>query len=155
MSSVTYSESIILIASIIVASLFAGIVLSSMGMIESAYTSISQSERTTLTTKIKVIFADQLDSTTVYVYVKNIGKTVITSVDKVDIYFGKYGSAQYIPYNSSSYPTWNYTLLNNNIWGPNDTIRITVYSSTTLDEGIYVVKVVTPNGVEDEYVFSI
>jgi len=127
-----------------------------MGMVESAYSSLSHSEQSTLSTKIKIVFADLVDSNVVYVYVKNVGKTVIATLDKMDVYFGKYGEAQYIPYNSDSYPTWNYTILTGSTtWGPNETVKITITYSTSLSEGVYIVKVVTPNGIEDEYIFSI
>lgn len=156
MSSTTYSEAIILIASVIAASIFAGVVLSSMGAIGSAYSSMSSNERNAMVTKIKIIYADNVDSGTVYVYVKNVGKIALTELNKMDVYFGEYAAADYVPFNSSTPPTWSYELLGGGgAWRVGGTLRITIDYGAALRSGTYLVKVVTPSGVSDEYVFSI
>jgi len=154
MVSVTYSEAILLIAALIAASLFAGVVLSKLGAMESAYSQALQQEKSRFLMDIKIIYAAS-NSSKVYVWVKNVGVSPISSLESLDVYFGEYSQAQYIPFNSSSPPTWHYSFYDDDqLWKPGETIKITIDLSQPLQSGVYYLKVATGGGVSDEYVFS-
>ena len=148
------SEAILLIASITLASLLSVLVISKYGVFESTFGTMVNNERTTLLAKIKVVYAHD-NGSSVVVWVKNVGSVPIIEVSKMDVYFGVYGSASYIPYNVSSLPTWSYKIYNGNVWAPGLTMLITIKLSSSLTSGVYYVKVMTYEGASDEYVFSV
>ncbi len=90
----------------------------------------------------------------VYVWVKNVGASKIGAVDKSDVFFGLTGSADRIPYGSGT-PRWEYTIENDTEWLPTATIKITITLTGSPSSGSYYVKVVLPNGIIDQYRFSI
>jgi len=101
--------------------------------------------------------ANEADRQTVYIWVKNVGSTRIVAVDKTDLFFGKEGEFERVPYTGDAggtYPQWEYTIENGTEWGINSTIKITVTYSSDPGAGTYFVKVIIPNGISDEYYFS-
>jgi hypothetical protein len=56
---------------------------------------------------------------------------------------------------SDIYPRWNYTLENDIEWGPKATLKIMVTYDATQTTGNYDSKVIIPNGISDEYFFSL
>ncbi len=88
------------------------------------------------------------------VWVKNIGSLRIIPVESCDIFFGPDGDFARIPYGASD-PGWTYEVENDVEWKATATVKITVDLDYNLADGErYFVKVVTPNGVFDEYYFS-
>ena len=150
--SIIFTESIILISSIILAAVFSGIVLSKAGSIEATFTSTTASQKEAMLTKIKIVYVTNTTSSTIKAWIKNVGKQPIVDLDKVDVYFGPIKSVKRIPYNTASAPTWTYS--NTSIWNMMDTKEITINYDSTLSNVAYLLKVVTPNGVSDEYIFT-
>ncbi|MCH7801195.1 MAG: hypothetical protein IIC24_06585 [Chloroflexi bacterium] len=95
----------------------------------------------------------------IFLWVKNVGETRIQSIDQTDLFLGKTGSFTRIPHEteveSDVYPRWNYTIENDTEWGPKATIKITVSYDSTQTTGNYDSKVIIPNGISDEYFFSL
>lgn len=155
MASAVLTEGILIIASIIVATALSGAAISKVGVFQSAFTSSTENQKQITLTKIKVIYATNSSSTKVNTWVKNIGVSPITTPDSVDVYFGKLGATQRIPYNTGTTPTWNYTSFKS-VWEIKDTVQIDIFSDNNLQKNVsYMVKVTTPNGVSDEQIFSI
>ncbi|MEM0030366.1 MAG: hypothetical protein QW572_01550 [Candidatus Nitrosocaldus sp.] len=152
MVSAVFTESILLIASITIAAIFASTVISKSTIIQSFFATQTQMQRETALTSIKVIYVNAND-TTVKAWVKNTGMYSISNLDAVDVYFGEVNALQRIPYNTASTPKWVYD--NTDTWNPKQTKEITI----TLDSAIqqnktYMLKIALPNGITDEYIFS-
>jgi len=155
MVSAGISEGIILAASVIVAASLSGVVLSKAGALNSAFTVASEAQKEATLTKIKIVYAIGTSSSpTVNVWVKNVGSTPVTNTDKVDVYFGAIGSTTRIAYNSGSNPQWVYNPAMS-VWQVKDTVRIDITMTGNLAASTtYMVKIVTSNGITDEYIFS-
>jgi hypothetical protein len=90
----------------------------------------------------------------VYVWIKNVGSSRISSINSCDVFFGLQGKFARIPFGSGgSSPYWTYSYESGDAWGPTATIKITVYPQATLS-GTYIFKFVIPNGIYDEDMFS-
>lgn len=112
--------------------------------------------------RVSIIFASQYNSTSVKVWVKNVGrKTIEGSLigTNDNLFFGKEGSFQHIPYNQTTTPTWVYTIVNDldndDNWDPSETIEITINYGTTLSAGDYFVRYAAYNGAYSDYSFSL
>jgi flagellar protein FlaG len=155
MVSAGISEGIILVASVIVAASLSGVVLSKAGALNSAFTVSSENQKEITLTKIKIVYANGTStSPTFSIWVKNIGSTPVKNTDKVDVYFGAVGATNMIPYNAGSNPKWVYNQATT-VWQVKDTVQINVTMTANLAATTtYMVRVSTPNGVTDEYIFS-
>jgi flagellar protein FlaG len=155
MVSTGITEGIMLVASVIVAASLSGMVMSKTGTLNSSFTISAEAQKDMILTKIKIVYvAGNSSSPTVTVWAKNIGSTPISNTDKVDVYFGKVGSTARIPYNAGSDPEWTYST-GVTQWQIKDTVQINIANGSNLSSGsTYVVRLVAPNGVMDEYLFS-
>ena len=155
MASTVVSETILIIASVIVAGALSATVLSQMSVFDSAFTASTESQKEMVLTKIKIIYATNTTSTKVATWIKNIGMNPIKEPNLVDVYFGKLGSVQRIPYNTGITPTWNYSSPITT-WQIKETAQINIYYDSNLAKNsTYVIKATTPNGIVDDHVFSI
>ncbi len=123
-----------------------------------AMTSMADTVDERMKSRISIVHAASSgDRTTVYIWVKNVGTTRIVAIDQSDVFFGQTTSYARIPYTSDaggSYPRWSYTIENDTEWGNSATIKITITYSVDPGAGTYYAKVVIPNGISDEYFFS-
>lgn len=157
MASGIMTEGILIIASIIVATAMAGIIMSQVGTFESTFTATSESQKNEMLTKIKVIYAVRNATASppvLEVWVKNIGIDPITAPTSMDVYYGPVGSAQRVPYSASGgEDTWEFYSLPTTIQKM-DTVQIRI-SDTQLTTGeTYTVRITAPNGVSADYVLS-
>ena len=98
----------------------------------------------------------------IFVWVKNVGDTRITSIENTDVFIGGIGSFSRIPHlvevQAGTYPRWSHTIEgseDDTQLNPTDTLKITIdYDTDTQAQGTYDVKVTVPSGVTDEYFFS-
>jgi hypothetical protein len=89
----------------------------------------------------------------VFFWVKNVGSSRISAIERADVFFGPEGDFARIPHQSNAggaYPYWTYNIENDTAWSPTATLEITVHFSSILASGRYFIKVVAPNGVEDD-----
>ncbi|MDP2917646.1 MAG: hypothetical protein Q8O16_06935 [Dehalococcoidia bacterium] len=101
--------------------------------------------------------ANTADRKTIYLWVKNVGDTRIVSIEESDVFFGLETNFARIPHTGDaggSYPRWSYSLENDTEWKTGATIKITITYSSAPSAGTYFAKVVIPNGISDEYYFS-
>jgi flagellar protein FlaG len=155
MVNAVFTESILLIASLTIAGIFASMVISKSSTVQSLFATQAQVQRDIMLTNIKIVYVNaNADNNIVKAYVKNIGINPIVSLDSVDVYFGELNSLSKIPYNTASAPKWIYSD-SSNTWNPKQTRELVI----TLDYNLqanktYMLKVVLHNGIADEYIFS-
>jgi len=109
-------------------------------------------------TRISVVHAaNSADRQTVYLWVKNVGSSRIVAVNESDVFFGQEYDFERIPYvddAGGNYPQWQYEIENNTEWAVSSTIKITITYDSDPGAGTYFAKIVLPNGIIDEYYFS-
>ncbi len=98
--------------------------------------------------------ANTTDRRTVYVWVKNIGSSRIVSIEDSDLFFGQKGNFYRITYGGAGYPRWSYALESGTEWGTGNTIKITIVYNSDPGAATYFAKFIVPNGILDEYYFS-
>lgn len=158
MAAGVMSEGILIIASVIIATSIAGVVMSQVGVFESTFTATSEGQKDIMLTKVKIVYATNTTDNHVNIWVKNIGINPIAAVDKVDVYFGQIDQVQNIPYNQAAQnpDTWWFDTVPTPVWQLMDTVSINITNPSSLQKSVtYVVTVTTPNGVTDEHIFSI
>jgi flagellar protein FlaG len=109
-------------------------------------------------TRINIVHAaNSANRTSVYLWAKNIGQQRIVAIEDCDLFFGQEGNFQRIPYSgnvSGIYPRWDYNLENDNEWKTSATLKLTITFSSDPGAGTYFAKFILPNGIYDEYYFS-
>lgn len=112
-----------------------------------------------LSSRMEIIHATGQDAATeADVWVKNTGATRLTTLNRIDVFFGPENDFERIPYGGSgcTAPCWDYEVENDTEWNPSATLHITVFLDTALATGnTYFVKVVASNGVEDSKFFTL
>src|SRR3990167_176127 len=136
MASGIMSEAILIIASVVIATSVAGVVMSQVGVFESTFTATTEGQKDTLLTNFKIVMATNTTDDNVSIWVKNIGQNPISSVDKVDVYFGEIDQVQNIPYDQSCAPpcpddTWKYDTVPNP-WQIMDTFSLNITDNDLL-----------------------
>jgi flagellar protein FlaG len=159
MASGVMTEAILIIASIVVATSIAGVVMSQVGTFESTFTATSEAQKNEMLTKLKIIHVMRNTTAsppTLEIWTKNIGIDPITSPTSIDVYFGESGSAQRIPYNASGgEDTWKFQPVTvPTIIQKMDTFQIKITDTQLTSSKTYVVRVIAPNGVYSDYVLS-
>lgn len=172
MAAGVMSEGILIIASVIVATLIAGVVMSQVGVFESTFKATTEGQKDIMLTKIKIVYATETGTTNqnVSIWVKNIGINPILSANNTDVYFGEINSVQRIPHRTQVvgnpdcevpvFPacedTWRFDKPEPTpAWQIMDTFSINI-TDTDITPGVtYVVNIITPNGVTDEHVFTL
>ncbi len=89
----------------------------------------------------------------VSIWIKNIGATRITAIERSDVFFGAEGNFTRIPAQNesgTSYPYWTWQIENGAEWDPTATLKITVHYLSPLPAGRYFAKIAIPSGVSDE-----
>jgi len=158
MASSIVSEGVVLVAVVIAAAALSQVFLTSMAGLEHGTLSMTDRLSDKMKTSIDVISAVNTSSTTVKVWVKNTGTSIIPStvVEMSDIIFGRIGEYSHIQYAESG-PGWAFMLLNSDDtnWQDSETIEITITTSSDLEKGDYYFRFNTHNGVDDELYFTI
>ena len=150
MGSAAITESILLIASVLIAGSVAGIAMSKVGTFQSAFTQTTENQKQTVLTNIKILNVINPTTTSVNAWVKNVGTYSITNTANIDVYFGQTGSMQRISYNSGS-PSWTFSSPVTS-WTKASTVQIDLTNIPTITcSTTYELQVTTPNGVSDQY----
>jgi archaellum component FlaG (FlaF/FlaG flagellin family) len=122
-----------------------------------AITSMEERIDDRLKSQIEIVHAapeGQVNPDRAFVWVKNVGSAAIRAVEGCDVFFGPEGDFARIPHGTGN-SHWEYTVENDTDWNPTATLKITIDLDYDLSDGErYFIKVVTPNGIADEYYFS-
>ncbi|EWG06563.1 MAG: hypothetical protein ASUL_08949 [Candidatus Aramenus sulfurataquae] len=151
MAGEVISEGILIIASIALVGILAGVIFYAITTIGSGLDSMSTAISQKLATDLEIIYATNTSPTEVVFYLQNLGQTPIY-LSSSQVYFGKLYSLQPIGY-SGTPPSWSSqtTVLN-----PGQTAEITISLSTKLQQNQdYEIMFVAPNGYETTYVFEV
>jgi flagellar protein FlaG len=136
-----------------------------------ALSSISASMNERIKTQVKIIHATgELNSSgnwvdtnsdgdfDVLVWIKNIGTEPVDDIGRCDVFLSGSNTIwtwiPYVDYAAGSYPRWSYVIENGTEWATATTLMIKIHYSSPLTSGQYNIKVMAPNGVSDEYDFS-
>ena len=154
------TEMIYTIAIVVAAATVAGTYIQNTSQLNGALNVASQNVMETAMTSIKTIFATELSDDVAEVWVKNVGTQSIDPllIAQFDVFFGPEGNFEYIPYNRTSLPKWDFTIVSDNgntDFDPGETLDIKIYLDYSLSEGDYYFRIVTYNGVGSEYSFSL
>lgn len=161
MAGAVITEGILIIASIIVAGLITGVVITKVGTFESYYTATTEAQKEKMLSKFEIIHVNQINNTSVNVWIKNTGLTPIKELDLIDVYFGLIGSVDYVGYTDGSTdnaPDWGFDdgTTTSSMWNEGQTIKIDIEDSGNLQNNqSYLVQFVISNGVSDDYIFSV
>jgi hypothetical protein len=101
--------------------------------------------------------ASSANRTLVYLWIKNVGTQRIDNIDESDLFFGQEHDFERIPYAGDaggSYPQWSYNLENDTEWQTSATLKVTITYTDNQSAGTYYAKFIIPNGISDEYYFS-
>ena len=93
----------------------------------------------------------------IFIWVKNIGVTTVDNAENSDLFIGSDGDWSRILHEDwagGATESWNYTIENGVEWGQETTMLIEVSYDTPLSSGDYSIKLIIPNGISDEYHFS-
>ena len=165
MPTTIVSESIITIAVVVAASIFATALATGFQTFTDAQKALLLEVKEELKVKVEIIFADgNITENTIKVWIKNVGERSIakTLIGKsADLFIEKQGeTALRIPYEAQGPPTWTYILLNDvnddGRWSPGETIEVEIsLPSGFLEEGDWLIRYVTYTGATTEYVLSL
>ena len=101
--------------------------------------------------------ASSSDNLSVYLWIKNVGTQRIVNIKASDLFFGPSDNFSRIPYvddAAGSHPQWTYTLENDTEWQTSATLKVTITYTDNQSAGTYYSKFIIPNGISDEYYFS-
>ena len=93
----------------------------------------------------------------IFIWVKNIGATTVDNAENCDLFIGIDGDSSRVLHEDwagGATASWNYTIENGTEWGQETTMLIEVSYDTPLASGDYSIKLIIPNGISDEYYFS-
>ncbi len=161
MASGIMSEGILIIASVVIATSIAGVVMNQVGVFESTFTATSESQKDIMLTKVKIVYATNTTDNNVSIWVKNIGINPISDVDKLDVYYGEIDQVKNMAYDEGCLPIsclddrWDYDIKPDPFWQIMDTFSLNITDDDLQKDVTYVVSVTTPNGVTDEHIFSL
>ena len=152
-------EGILIIASVVIATSVAAVVMNQVGIFESTFTATTEGQKDALLTKVKIILATNTTDSHVTVWVKNVGVNPIGSLDSMDVYFGEIDKIQRMSYDQGTDiidGRWRFSpAAPTPIWQVMETHAINITDSTILKDRTYHVTVSTPNGITDEHFFSL
>ncbi len=152
------SEGVLIIASVIVAGMITGVVISKVGTFEGYYTATTEAQKEKMLTKFEIIHVSQLNNTSVNIWIKNTGLTHIQKLDLVDMYFGQINSVDFVGYSSGSTPQWVFqgSTTTSSVWSQGQTIQIALQDDSALENNkSFLVQFTIANGVSDDYIFSV
>jgi len=151
------TEGILIVASVIIATALAGIVMSQLGVFESTFTATTEAQKNQLLTKIKIVYVANVTDDHVNVWIKNIGINPIIDANKTDVYFGEINAVDVASLNTKQQldGTWFYDgPLPQPIWQKSETYSINITDTDLVPQTTYLVSITTPNGVTDEFIFA-
>jgi len=123
-----------------------------------AMVSMAETVDERMKSRINIVHAaNSSDRLTVYIWVKNVGTTRIVAIEESDLFFGlsdNFTRVSHVDDAGGGYPRWGYSLENDTEWQNSATLKITINYSSDPGAGTYFTKMIIPNGISDEYFFS-
>jgi len=157
MASGIMSEAILIIASVVIATSIAGVVMNQVGVFQSTFTATTESQKDIILTKVKIVYATNTTDNNVNIWIKNIGVNPVVNANNTDVYFGEINQVKNIPHiPSGGEDTWRWDgPLPQPVWQISETHSINITDADIIRGVTYQVTITTPNGVSDEHIFSL
>ena len=156
--SSTVSEGIMMIAVVIAAVTLSQSFLQSMNVIQTKAGETSTTLGDKISTDVKIIYADKVNETSIKVWIKNTGDSILfpSNIADSDIFFGDENNIERVNYNITGFG-WNYNILSEDTsrWRQGETIEIQItLNIPTSGANEYYVSFVTHNGVKTHLYFN-
>ena len=151
------SSSLFIIASVVATIALINAVLPALGKSSGALVSANAAASDRIRTDIEILHATgDTSAKTVTFWVKNIGTTTIKDITVSDIFLDTPSSVNRLSYTSGcSSDCWDYALEGGaTVWKQSKTVKFTLTLST-LDSGVYSVRLSVFNGVSADKDFSV
>jgi flagellar protein FlaG len=160
--SLTISEAIMVIASVILASGFAAYAIYAGTSLQSNIMQNLDNAKRSMDTRLDIVYAvvnQTADPSPLFtIYVKNSGSLPVSDLDLISVYVGSYGQAMVYSYNSSASTgsgKFNMTDADGNgAVEVGEAAFIQVYNATNVSGSLYEAKVVPYRGISSSYMFS-
>ncbi len=145
--------------------LIIGGVVASLAVFNGMYPAIVQSTSsvTSATDKVSDRIETRVDiiqvsdnSTLIDFWAKNTGTVRIISIDHSDVFYGPETNFTRITYGGSTPPYWDYVLEGSATeWTQAVTLKGTIHLQSAVTAGTYLLKLVLPNGINDQITFGV
>jgi flagellar protein FlaG len=164
MAQEVLSSALLMIATIIASVALVNAVYPSIFTMTGSISMMTNSVDQRMKSEISVIFESSPNTNTLYVWVKNIGKTEIPQdslQQYTDIFYGSgSGAMSRAVYNGSENPKWAYSIESGSgdgdtSWDPGETIKMTITTTGEFTPGDHRVRIILPNKVYCEDTFSV
>jgi hypothetical protein len=123
-----------------------------------AMSSMAETVDERMKSRINIVHAaSSANRTEVYLWVKNVGDQRVVAIEESDLFFGLENDFDRIAYTDDvigSEPGWAYSIENDDEWLTSATIKITITFENDPGTGTYFAKFIIPNGISDDFYFS-
>ncbi len=123
-----------------------------------AMSSMAETVDERMKSRINIVHAaNNATRTEVYLWIKNVGTQRILAIEESDLFFGLEDNFVLVPNvidAGETYPRWEFSLVNDDVWETSATVKITITYDEDPGEGTYFAKFIIPNGISDDYYFS-
>lgn len=123
-----------------------------------AMSSMAETVDERMKSRINIVHAaNNATRTEVYLWIKNVGTQRILGIEQSDLFFGPENNFDRIPCTTDAgglNPSWTYELANDTEWGTSATLKITITYDSDPGQGTYFAKFIIPNGISDDFYFS-
>jgi flagellar protein FlaG len=160
--SLTITEAIMIIASVVLASAFSAYAIYAGTSLQSNIMENLNDARRNMDTRLEIVYATvnqtSNPSPLFIIYAKNTGNMPISGFNLITVYVGAYGQAAMYIYNataSTGSGTFNITDSNGNgVIEVGEAAEISVFNATTVTASLYEAEIVLYRGIPSNYLFS-
>ena len=155
------SETILTVATIILVTTLSLTAFLNLQIFGNSYSGIANEVSKCLKADIKIVYAAKTGDYEAKIWVKNSGKTrfSINTITNSILIFGPKGNFRIVPYNYSSPPTWNFTIISafneDDFWDPCELLEILVLWDSELTSGKYYIRFTVYDGISKTYTFTV
>jgi archaellum component FlaG (FlaF/FlaG flagellin family) len=160
--SLTITEAIMIIASVVLASAFSSYAIYAGTSLQSNIMQNLNDARRNMDTRLEIVYATVNQASNAsplfMIYVKNTGNMPISDMNLITLYVGTYGQATMYSYNSTAAAgtgTFNiYDSNGNGVIEVGEAAEIEAFNATSVAASLYEAEVVLYRGVPSHYLFS-
>jgi len=160
--SLTITEAIMVIASVILASGFSAYAIYAGTSLQSNIMQDLQNTKQSMDTRLDIVYATVNQTTNpsplFIIYVKNTGSLPVSDFNLISVYVGAYGQAMVYSYSSNATTgSGQFNMTDSNGDGVvqiGEAATIQIYNATSVSSSLYEAKVVPYMGIPSSYLFS-
>jgi len=159
--SLTLSHIIIVIGSVVLASIFSAYTIYTGSNVQNVLMQSTRDMKMRIAIQIEIVYATIDNSTSpphFVIYAKNVGWASLKNFTYMDVYISNYGEAILFTYNSTaSEGSGQFKVEDangNGIWEPKETACIRAYPTERIEGAVFEAKIVPSTGTGSEYLFS-